>query len=81
MNDVLQDAISQCEQCVQDHVQYQEQYQAACDWLKLVQDRLQVCSDVSGDKHSIANKLDRVQVHCIYFAIHLILLDSDWNFI
>ncbi len=57
-----QEAITSCEARVNNHAQYQDSYQAASDWLRLMQDRLAMCSDLSGDKHSIANKLDRVQV-------------------
>ena len=44
-----------------EHAQYQDSHQAACDWLKLMQERLQMCTEFSGDKHSIGNKLERVQ--------------------
>ena len=59
---VSQESVSRSENWVTEHAQYQDSYQAACDWLKLMQDRLQMCADFSGDKHSIGKKLERVQV-------------------
>ncbi len=60
----FQTAISQSEQYVSEHAQYQDSYQAACDWLSLHRDRLIMCSEVAGDKHALVNKLDRVQDLC-----------------
>ncbi|KAJ8309205.1 hypothetical protein KUTeg_014079 [Tegillarca granosa] len=53
--------IQQCEQNVHDHHQYQEASQAAIDWLTLMKDRLTMCADTSGDRHTLQNKLERVQ--------------------
>ncbi len=61
---IFQTAISQSEQYVSEHAQYQDSYQAACDWLSLHRDRLIMCSEVAGDKHALVNKLDRVQDLC-----------------
>lgn len=59
---VFQDAIHKSERNVADHSQYQDAYQSASDWLSLVRDRLASCIDTTGDKHTLTNKLDRIQV-------------------
>ena len=62
LQSMARDAIVQSEQHVSDHTLYSESYTTACDWLRLMNDRLTMCADMSGDKHSVTNKLDRVQV-------------------
>lgn len=58
--------IQQSEQNVVDHQQYQDSLQAVVDWLTLMKDRVSMCSDTSGDRHTLNNKLDRVQVSCVW---------------
>ncbi|KAK3090120.1 hypothetical protein FSP39_009339 [Pinctada imbricata] len=53
--------IRQCDQNVNDHQQYHDASQAAIDWLTLMKDRVSMCADTSGDRHTLQNKLDRVQ--------------------
>lgn len=58
----LQSIIQACDQRVHDHQGYQDNYQVAQEWLSTIKDRLSVCDDPAGDKHTIQNKLDRLQV-------------------
>ena len=69
---MLQDAIEKSEQHVHDHTMYQDSYQTATDWLRLMQDRLAMCAEAAGDKHTIANKRDRTMVsHHNHFVFKL----------
>lgn len=63
---VEQEHIRQYEQNVQDHQQYHDASQALVDWLTLMKDRFSLCSDTSGDSHTLQSKLDRVQVTAFY---------------
>lgn len=56
------EAITQSEDIVNNHSNYQDYHQAASDWLQLMKDRLSMCAEISGDKHSVTNKLERVKV-------------------
>ena len=58
----VQAIIVRSEQHVAIHQQYQESLQAAVDWLSQMKDKLSLCSDSSGDRNTISNKLDRLQV-------------------
>ena len=44
-----------------EHAKYQDSYQIASDWLNLHRDRLVICSEATGDKHTLVSKLDRAQ--------------------
>jgi nesprin-1 len=46
---------------VSDHQQYHDSLQAAIDWMTLMKDRVGMCADISGDRHTLQNKFDRVQ--------------------
>lgn len=61
-----QEHMKQYEQNVQDHQQYHDASQALVDWLTLMKDRFSLCSDTSGDSHTLQSKLDRVQVTAFY---------------
>lgn len=60
--EVLQAAVEESEAVVQEHSQYEDAYQAARDWLTLAHQRLELCSQPTGDKHALINKRDRAQV-------------------
>ncbi|CAC5416625.1 SYNE1 [Mytilus coruscus] len=57
----LRSTIQQCECNVYDHQQYHDSLQAAVDWMTLMKDRVGMCDDISGDRHTLQNKFDRVQ--------------------
>jgi nesprin-1 len=59
------EAIAKSEDIVSVHLKYQDQVQAATDWLKLMKDRLNMCTEITGDKHSVTNKLERVKVQAL----------------
>ena len=65
----LQAAIQKLEVVVADHTQYQDTHQTGSDWLTLVRDRLSTCVEVTGDKHTLTNKLDRIQVRLGLFLV------------
>ena len=54
--------IGRSEKSVKDHQDHHDALQAAVDWLTLMKDRLSTCSDTTGDRHTLQNKLDRVKV-------------------
>ncbi|XP_074648980.1 muscle-specific protein 300 kDa-like isoform X3 [Tubulanus polymorphus] len=55
------DMIMKSEKNVQNHQQYHDTYQIATDWLSLMKDRSNLCNDVTGDKHTIQNRIERLQ--------------------
>lgn len=57
-------AVDKYEVAMRDHQQYQDSYQEALDWLNLMRDKVAACSDTSGDKLSVQNKLERLKVSC-----------------
>ena len=75
LQNMARDAITRSEQHVSDHSLYTESYNGASDWLRLMNDRLAMCADMSGDKHSVTNKLDRVQVRRSYMGIVSFLIE------
>lgn len=58
----VQAMIVRSEQHVAIHQQYQESLQATVDWLSQMKDKLSLCSDSTGDRTTIQNKLERLQV-------------------
>lgn len=70
---VEQEHIRQYEQNVQDHQQYHDASQALVDWLTLMKDRFSLCSDTSGDSHTLQSKLDRVQVTAFYTTTNKVM--------
>ena len=51
----------QLEQLVTDHDSYMETYRTVADWIRLTENRLQTYKDLTGDRHSVINRLERVQ--------------------
>ena len=72
----FQQAVSEREEQVSRHAQYDDCHQVAADWLALMRDRLQICADVCGDKHSISNKYERVEVREYSPPAFVLLLKS-----
>jgi uncharacterized membrane protein len=58
----VQTLVTQCDERVVSHTQFSEGHQAAVDWLKSMNDRLEVYGVTLGDRHAVANRLERVQV-------------------
>ena len=58
---------------MKDHQDHHDALQGAVDWLTLMKDRLSTCSDTSGDRHTLQNKLERVKVS-VYRASDMIVL-------
>lgn len=69
MLNTVKTIIQQCEQRVQNHAEYIEAQQAASDWLGLMADRLTIGADTSGDKHSMANKMDRLEASTVFHIL------------
>ena len=60
--------IGRSEQHVSIHQQHQESLQASIDWLSSMKDKLSLCADSTGDRTTIQNKLDRLQVSTLGIA-------------
>lgn len=58
----LQERVQQYDTFVTDHQQYNDAYNACVEWLNGIREKLSVCSDVSGDRHAIQSRLDKIQV-------------------
>jgi hypothetical protein len=65
---------------VEQHQTYQDSVQASKDWMSAARDRLAVCAEPSGDRQSLQNKLDRLQVSGKTHAWQ-INRDFSWFFI
>ena len=57
-----QERVQQYEVFVADHQQYNDAYNNCIEWLNGIREKLSMCSDVSGDRHTIQNRLDKIQV-------------------
>ena len=44
------------------HQSYADNYQQCKDWITMTKDKHAVCSEVSGDKQTLQNRLDRIKV-------------------
>ncbi|KAJ8309206.1 hypothetical protein KUTeg_014080 [Tegillarca granosa] len=66
--------VHQYEDFVADHQQYNDGYNNCIEWLNGIREKLSMCADVSGDRHAIQNRLDKIQIvytftyTCIYFT-------------
>ena len=58
----LQDLEKRWQQYVTDHDVYDHTYHDCEAWLADIQHRLESCSNTDGDKFTIQNKLDKLQV-------------------
>lgn len=58
----LQEHVHDFEQFVADHQQYNDAYNSCVEWLNNIQEKLFVCADVAGDRHTIQSRLDKIQV-------------------
>ena len=54
--------LARYEGAVSEHQQYQDALQETTEWLMSLNDKVKACSDVTGDRHAIQNKLDRLSV-------------------
>ncbi len=59
------DAVTRLEHATAQHGEYAGARAAAGEWMALMGDRLRLADDTSGDRHAIANRLERVQVQCL----------------
>ena len=58
----VQDRVQQYEKFVTEHQEYSDCYNSCVEWLNSVREKLSACSDVSGDRHAIQSRLDKIQV-------------------
>ena len=54
--------MQQYEKFVTEHQEYSDCYNSCVEWLNSVREKLSACSDVSGDRHAIQSRLDKIQV-------------------
>ena len=59
---MFQSVISQYEAYVQLHLDYQTVHGECHEWLTSLREKIEVASDLTGDKHTIINRLGRLQV-------------------
>ena len=62
LQSLAKEEVTRLEAQVTEHAHYIETVQSTTEWLNLMMERLQLCADLRGDRHSIANKRERVQV-------------------
>ena len=60
--------VRQAEGGVEQHQAYQDSLQGCRDWMSAARDRLAVCAEASGDRQSLQNRLDRLQVGAVSCA-------------
>lgn len=63
--------VKTAEQQVDQHQNFADSYQQCKDWITMTKDKLAVCNEVSGDKQTLQNRLDRVKVTTFH---HLFIL-------
>jgi len=54
--------LEKLDNAAKDHQMYQDMYQDCQDWLNASRDKVEACSDTSGDKMSLQHKLERLKV-------------------
>lgn len=54
--------VRHAESGVEQHQAYQDAVQGCRDWMSAARDRLAVCAEAGGDRQSLQNRLDRLQV-------------------
>lgn len=70
-----------CEGVVSDHQQYSDVYNETVEWLNDVREKLTMCSDVSGDRHSVQGRLDKIQVRTAsWFEQNICIEHSNFVF-
>ncbi|XP_064624000.1 muscle-specific protein 300 kDa-like isoform X3 [Lineus longissimus] len=55
------DYVKQYEDFVREHQQYYDGFVECRDWLCTMKERLSMCADVSGDRHAVQSRLERIQ--------------------
>lgn len=61
-SDLFQERVTQYEGFVADHQQYNDAYNQCIEWLNSIREKLSLCADIAGDRHTIQNRLDKIQV-------------------
>ena len=56
-----QELLNKFETGVAEHQQYQDTYQATQEWIETWKSKLSPCTDATGDRYAVQNKLDRLQ--------------------
>lgn len=56
-----QEQVNASEDIVDHHQGYQDSVQQCRDWMTMTKDKLAVCSEVTGDRQTLQNRLDRIQ--------------------
>ncbi|XP_076442566.1 muscle-specific protein 300 kDa-like isoform X3 [Babylonia areolata] len=66
--DAAKERVHQYEKYVTEHQEYSDNYNSCVEWLNSVREKLSSCSDVSGDRHAIQSRLDKIQRRCDILA-------------
>lgn len=65
--------VKTAEQQVDQHQTFADSSQQCKDWITMSKDKLAVCNEVSGDKQTLQNRLDRVKVTIIHHLFYSFL--------
>ena len=57
-----QNHVGRYETYIHDHQQYHNAYTECSEWLAVMQEKLALCSDVTGDRFTVENRMERLQV-------------------
>ena len=58
----LQDRVAKYEDIVKDHQKYSTVHGTTIEWVTGLKEKVSLCADVSGDKHTAQNRLERLKV-------------------
>lgn len=59
---LLQNTIQRLRENVQDHKSYNDAFDAAANWLVVMDERVQDCSDTAGDWHIVQQRIEAIKV-------------------
>ena len=77
----LQERVANYETFVSEHQEYYTEHSDCVQWLITIQERLDSYADSTGDKHTVQNRLDRLQVGSVinYNATDMLCINAQNN--
>ena len=76
----FQERVQQYEGFVADHQQYNDAYNQCIEWLNTIREKLSLCADIAGDRHTIQNRLDKIQVRFYYRLVNFMQILLFWKY-
>ncbi|CAL1544282.1 unnamed protein product [Lymnaea stagnalis] len=61
LSSAAKERVTLYESFVSEHQQYNDMYNACVEWLNSIREKLNACSDISGDRNAIQSRLDKIQ--------------------